>query len=58
MHALARHRMALALPSAGRLDALLPSKLCRALRERQRSMALRALQHTAAVRGIVDALRG
>ncbi|MDA8448679.1 nucleotidyltransferase family protein [Acidovorax sp. NCPPB 3859] len=58
MQALARHRMALALPSASRLDALLPSKLSRALRERQRSMALRALQRTAALRDIADALRG
>ncbi len=55
--ALARHRLALALPDAGRLDAGFPPALRAVLRDRQRRMALRALQHAAALRGIADALR-
>ncbi|WP_225976056.1 nucleotidyltransferase domain-containing protein [Paracidovorax avenae] len=57
VRALARHRLALALPDAGRLDAGFPPALRAALRDRQRRMALRALQHASALRGIADALR-
>ncbi|AVS68585.1 hypothetical protein C8245_00705 [Paracidovorax avenae] len=57
MRALAQHRLALALPDAGRLDAGFPPALRAVLRDRQRRMALRALQHASALRGIADALR-
>ncbi|AVS86593.1 hypothetical protein C8239_04520 [Paracidovorax avenae] len=52
-----RHRLALALPDAGGLDARFPAALRAVLRDRQRRMALRALQHASALRGIANALR-
>ncbi len=55
--ALVRHRMALALPDAEQLATCLPNGLRTVLRERQRRMVLRALQRTAALHRIVDALR-
>lgn len=56
--ALARHRLALALPPADTIDAGLPEPLRAVLRARQRSVTLRTLQQTASLREIVDALRG
>lgn len=55
-HTLARHRLALALPSADTLPPGMPETLRAVLRQRQRQMTLRMLQQTAALREIVASL--
>lgn len=53
---LSQHRLALALPAAGALDAAMPGPLREVLRRRQRRMTLHTLQQAAALREIVTAL--